>query len=113
MGHPNSVVLSHILNSGLLGNKEQVSKNLSFDCSVCKLGKSKTLLFSSHGNRAEKCFDVVHSDVWGISLVISHARYKYFVTFIDDFSRYTWVYFLRSKSEVLSVFQTFVAYVET
>jgi hypothetical protein len=47
----------------LLGNKEQVSKNLSFDCSVCKLDKSKTLSFSSHGSRAEKCFDIVHSDV--------------------------------------------------
>jgi hypothetical protein len=54
----------------------------------------------NNGSRAEKCFDIVHSDVWGISLVISHARYKYFVTFIDDFSRYTWVYFLQSKSEV-------------
>jgi hypothetical protein len=104
LGHPNSVVLSHMINSGLLGNKEQAYKNLSFDYSVCKLGKSKTLSFSSHGSRAEKCFDIVHSEVWGISPVISHARYKYFVTFIDDFSRYTWVYFCRSKYEVLSIF---------
>jgi hypothetical protein len=94
LGHPNSIVLSYMLNSSLLCNKEQVSKNLSFDCSVCKLGKSKTLSFSSHGSRAKKCFDIVYSDVWGISLVISHARYKYFVTFINDFNRYTWVYFL-------------------
>ena len=113
LDHPNSVILSHMLNSGLLGNKEQVSKPLSFDYFVCKFGKSKTLSFSSHGSCTKTCFDIVHSDVWGISLVISHARYKYFVTFIDDFSRYTWVYFLRSKFEVLSVFQTFVAYVET
>ena len=35
------------------------------------------------------------------------------LTFIDDFGRYTWVYFLRLKSKVLSIFQTFVAYVET
>jgi hypothetical protein len=54
----------------------------------------------------------MHSDVWGISPVISHARYKYFVAFIDDFSRYTWVYFLLAKSKVLFVFQTFVAYIE-
>jgi hypothetical protein len=112
LGHPNYVVLTHMLNSGLLGNKEQAFKNLSFHCFVCKLGKSKTLSFSFHGSRAKKCFDIVHSDVWGISPVISHASYKYFVTFIDDFSRYTWVYFLRSKSGVLYVFQTFVAYVE-
>jgi len=112
LGHPNSIILSRMFNSGLIGNKEHVSKYLSFDCSVCKLSKSKTLSFPSHGSRAAKCFDVVHSDVWGISPVISHAQYKYFVTFIDDFSRYTWVYFLRTKSEVLSVFWNFVAYIE-
>jgi hypothetical protein len=112
LGHPNYVILSCMLNSGLLGNKEHVSKLLSFDCFVCKLGKSKTLSFPSYGSRVAKCFDIVHSDVWGISPVISHARYKYFVTFIDDFSWYTWVYFLRVKSEVLSVFQTFVTYIE-
>ncbi|KAF8409806.1 hypothetical protein HHK36_005885 [Tetracentron sinense] len=62
LGHPNSIVLSHMFNSGLLGNKEQVSKILSFDCSICKLGKSKTLSFPSHGSRAAKCFNIVHSD---------------------------------------------------
>jgi len=117
LGHPNSVILFRMFNSGLIGNKTHVSKHLSFDCSVCKLGKSKTLSFPAHGSRAVKCFDIVHSDVWGsdvcgISPVISHARYKYFVTFIDDFSRYTWVYFLRAKSKVLSVFQNFVVHIE-
>ena len=56
---------------------------------------------------------MIHSDVWGITPVISHANYKYFVTFIDDYSKYTWIYFLRSKSEVCSVFKKFVAYIET
>ena len=37
-----------------------------------------------------------------MSLVLSHAQYQYFVTFIDDYSRCTWVYFLRSKSDVFS-----------
>jgi hypothetical protein len=112
LGQPKSFILSRMLNSGLLGYKEHVSKHLSSDCSVCKLGKCKTLLFTSHGSRATKCFDIVHSDVCGITPVISHARYKYFVTFIDDFSQYTWAYFLRAKSEVLSIFQTFVPYIE-
>jgi len=112
LGHPNSVVLSHLSNSGLLGNKNQFSV-ASIDCSTCKLGKSKTLPFPNFGSRAAKCFDVIHSDVWGISPVISHAHFKYFVTFIDDYSRFTWVYFLRSKSEVFSIFKKFLAYVET
>ena len=113
LGHPSSVVLSHLVNSGFLGNKDQFSSHLSVDCSTCKLGKSKSLSFPSHCSRAESCFDLIHSDVWGITLVISHAKHKYFVTFINDYSKYTWIYFLRSKSEVFSVFQKFVAYVET
>jgi len=55
----------------------------------------------------------VHTDVWGIAPVISHEHYRYFVTFIDDFTRFTWVYFLRSKSEVFSVFKALLALVET
>jgi len=49
----------------------------------------------------------------GPSPILSHAHSKYFVTFIDDYSRFTWVYFIRSKCEVLSVFKTFLAYIET
>jgi hypothetical protein len=45
LGHPNSVILSRMLNSGLLGNKEHVSKHLSFDCSVCKLGRVRLFRF--------------------------------------------------------------------
>ena len=110
--HPNSVVLSHLSNSGLLGNKNQFSV-ASIDCSTCKLGKSQTLPFPNFGNRSAKCFDVIHSDVWSISPIISHAHFKYLVTFIDDYSRFTWVYFLRSKSEVFSMFKIFLAYIET
>jgi len=114
LGHPNSVVLSRLLNSGLLGNKTQFSSHdVFFYCSTCKLGKSKTLPFPSHGSHATKCFDIIHSDVWGPTPIISHAHYKYFVTFIDDYSRFTWVYFLRSKSEVFYVFKSFFAYIET
>jgi hypothetical protein len=73
LGHPKSFILSRMLNSGLLGYKEHVSKHLSFNCSVCKLGKRKTLSFTSYGSRATKCFDIVHSDAWGITPVIFHA----------------------------------------
>ena len=45
LGHPNSIILSHVINSGLLGNKDQFSSPLFFDCSTCKLGKSKSLFF--------------------------------------------------------------------
>jgi transposase InsO family protein len=56
---------------------------------------------------------IIYSDVWGVAPVVSHAHYKYFVTFIDDFSCFTWVYFLRAKGEVFSVFKCFLALLET
>jgi len=113
LGHPKPVVLSHLINSSLLGNKDQSSSYIFFYCSTCKLGKSKSFSFPSHSTRAEKHFDLIHSDAWGISPIISHAHYKYFVTFIDDYNKYTGIYFLHSKCEVFSIFQRYVAYVET
>jgi len=74
------------------------------------LAKVKYYLFPL---KAANLFEIVHSDVWGISPIISHAGYKYFVTFIDDYSRYTWVYFLQNKSEVFFMFKLFLVLVNT
>jgi len=111
--HPNSVILKHLVKSGNLNNRHEFSSHLAFDCASCKLGKSKSLSFPMQGSRASACFEIIRTDVWGMSPVLSHAQYRYFVTFIDDYSRFTWVYFLHSKADVFSIFQTFVALVET
>lgn len=106
--HPNSIVLSRLINFDSLGNKDHFSSHISFDYSKCKLRKSKSLSFPSHGSWAKHCFDLIHSDIWDITPIISHAHYKYFITFIDDYNRYTRVYFLQIKVEVFYVFQEFV-----
>ena len=82
--------------------------NLQFDCDSCRLGKSKTLPFPTHTPNI-----VQHGDVWGMTPIISHANYKYVVTFIDDYSCFTWIYFLHSKDKVLSMFKIFHAYSPT
>ena len=56
---------------------------------------------------------MIHIDVWGMAPVTYQANYKYFVTFIDDYSRFTWIYFLHSKDEVLSFFKIFHAHIRT
>lgn len=104
LGHPNTLILSHLLKRDFLGNNVQYQfSNLNFDCDACKLGKSMILPFSTHGTRANKCFEIVHSDVWSITPITSHAQCKYFVMFIDDFDRYTWIYFLRSKMRSITL----------
>jgi transposase InsO family protein len=50
--------------------------------------------------------------VWGPAPVDSYNHFKYFVTFIDDFSRTTWVYLLKGKNEVFLCFKDFFTFVE-
>lgn len=73
---------------------------------TCIIEKGKIPPFPSHGSCALASFDLIHSNIWKISPIISHSHYKYFVTFIDDYGRYTWIHFLRSKSEIFSTLST-------
>ena len=55
---------------------------------------------------------VVHTDVCGPIKPSSLGKSNYFLPFIDDFSRKTWVYFLKQKSEAFGTFKKFKAFVE-
>lgn len=70
------------------------------------LSKATRLSFNSSLSRASKCFELVHSNVWGPTSE-SFDGYKYFVIFVDDFSQVTWLYLLKSKNEVMEVFKDF------
>jgi len=54
----------------------------------------------------------VHTDVCGPITPVSFSGKRYFLTFIDDFSRKTWIYFLKEKSEVFGVFKKFKVIIE-
>ncbi|CAL9028169.1 unnamed protein product, partial [Prunus brigantina] len=56
-------------------------------------------------------FNMIHSDLCSVETT-SHGGGKYFITFIDDFSRKTWVYILKNKSDACYTFKKFMAYVE-
>jgi hypothetical protein len=63
--------------------------------------------------RATKPLEIVHSDVCGPMRTTSLGGARYFVTYIDDFSKKVWVYLLKSKGECLEKFKEFKALVET
>ena len=72
---------------------------LYFDlCEHCIYGKHNRVRFASGATRAKGILELVHSDVFGPVLVPSLGRYVYYVSFIDDLSRNTWIYFLQNKS---------------
>ena len=57
-------------------------------------------------NELRPPFELVHSDVWGPSRESSFG-FRYFVTFIDDCTRTTWLYLIKDRTEVFSSFQRF------
>ena len=63
--------------------------------------------------RASTHFELIHYDVWGPCLVMSPTRFKYFVTFVDDFFRVTWLYLMKNRSELFSHFSAFCAEIQT
>ena len=66
-----------------------------------------------HGSRTSTSFEIMHTDVREVNPIIYQEQCRYFVMFIDYYSQFTWIYFLRSKANVFSIFQRFVALVET
>jgi hypothetical protein len=71
---------------------------------IYKIGKSTKLPFNISSCKSEKPFDLIHSDVWGPTPIVSFNGYKYFVLFIDDFCKTIWLYLLKNKSEVFNQF---------
>jgi hypothetical protein len=81
-------------------------------CEHCVYGKQNQVRFHLGAMREEGILQLVHSDVFGLVSVPSLGKFVYYVSFIDDFSRNTWIYFLRKKYEVFDRFKEFKALVE-
>nr|KYP72522.1 Retrovirus-related Pol polyprotein from transposon TNT 1-94 [Cajanus cajan]KYP72574.1 Retrovirus-related Pol polyprotein from transposon TNT 1-94 [Cajanus cajan] len=83
-------------------------------CEECVVSKQHRSQFPNGKSwRAKSVLELVHSDICDPINPSSNGGKKYFITFTDDFSRKTWVYFLQEKSEALSSFKSFKARVET
>ena len=76
-------------------------------CSGCQYGKSHRLPFPNSENRASGILQLVHSDLLGPTRTASYTGFKYVMVIVDDFSRFTWVYFSEHKSEAFSKFIQF------
>ena len=86
----------------------------SLECETFQLGKHHRASFRPRPNvRVPHHFMLVHSDVWGLCRVISKLGFKYFVIFVDDHSRLTWLYLMKDRSELFAIFQNFCAEVKT
>lgn len=56
-------------------------------------------LFSVSSISSVRPFELIHCDIWGPYKIASSSSAKYFLTIVDDYSRFTWVFFMHHKSE--------------
>ena len=86
----------------------------SLSCESCQLGKHTRVSFPKRlNNRAKSPFELVHTDVWGPCRTASTLGFQYFVTFIDDYSRCTWLFLMKNRAELFSIFQKFYTEIQT
>ena len=79
-----------------------------------QLGKHTRVLFPHRlNNRKKSPFELVHTDVWGPCRTASILGFQYFVTFIDDYSRCTWLFLMKKRAKLCSIFQKFYAEILT
>ena len=94
LGHP-SMAKIDTLYENLSLNKTK--KPESLHCDICPKARQKRVPFPSDSHISKNTFDMIHIDVWGPFSIITHERYKYFLTIVDDHSRATWIYLLKAN----------------
>ncbi|CAL9008121.1 unnamed protein product [Prunus brigantina] len=88
LGHPHFSLFRKIVSSNHLPVSDDLSESLI--CSDCMVGKAHKLPFVSSAHKSTKPLELVHSDVWGPSPTVSALGYKYYVLFLDDYTKYGW-----------------------
>ncbi|KAL4318060.1 hypothetical protein GQ457_18G019390 [Hibiscus cannabinus] len=81
-------------------------------CKACQFGKQNRKPFPKSTWRATHKLQLIHTDVAGPQRTPSLKGSRYYIVFIDDFTRMCWIFFLKFKSEVAQVFWKFKARVE-
>ena len=112
-GHVNFNCLKDMIKKNTVRGIKIKEMPNSFECETCAKGKITVKPFPQVSeNRSSELLSVIHSDVCGPINKNSYGGARFFVTFIDDFSRYVSVYFLKSKDQVFNTFKQYKSEVE-
>jgi histone deacetylase 1/2 len=104
LGHPSFEIVRRVISKHNLPCCSEINK--ATVCDACQLAKSHQLPYAVSTSKSSAPLELIFSDVWGPA-IDSFGRKKYYVSFIDDYSKFTWIYLLRYKSEVFKYFQEF------
>lgn len=104
LGHAHANAVRTILD---LCKVSYQNKTVSDFCNACCLGKAHRLHSPLSNTLYIAPFELIHSDLWGPAPYTSTCGYSYYITFVDAFTRYTWIYFLKQKSDAIVAFNQF------
>jgi len=111
-GHSNYCYLQQLSKQNVVIDLPHVSICYGV-CNKCVLGKHPQDTFDKGKSwRASEGLQLGHNDIASPFPILSFQRVCYLLTFIDDYSRCTWAYFLKNKNEVFDTFLVFKALVE-
>jgi histone deacetylase 1/2 len=108
LGHPAIPIVQHILSRYELPS---ASVNKAVVCDACQQGKSHQLPFSLFTHVTTAPLEIIYSDVWGPAQT-STSGHQFYVSFVDAYSRFTWLYLHKHKSDVFRVFLEYQKHVE-
>ena len=112
LGHCNLDSIRHMVSKELVtGLKIDSSQSPDPICEPCLAGKMHASPFPSSSTRASKPLELVHSDLHG-PLPRSHSGHKYWIVFVDDYTRMRVAYCMHNKSDAFARFKDFKAYAE-
>ena len=112
-GHLNYGYMNQLVNKHMVEGLESSGKQFDTECESCTMGKMTRMPFPKKSpHKSTEPLKVIHSDVCGPMAINSLGGSRYMLSFIDDFSRYSFVYFIKSKDEVFGKFREFVNLVE-
>ena len=108
LGHPSFVFLKTLY--------PKLCINLDpskFQCKVCEFSKNHRISYPLGNKRSEIPFSLIHTDVWGPLQVPCHLGAKWFISFIDDCIRTTWIYLLKEKTNTSLTLKQFHQMIRT
>ncbi|KAI3735349.1 hypothetical protein L6452_14844 [Arctium lappa] len=113
MCHMNFKTMNKLVKNNLV--RGLPSKVFSCDdhCVACLKGKQhKTSHKTKELNTISSCLQLLHMDLFGPTNVMSIGKKSYCLVIVDDYSRFTWVYFLRTKDETSGLIKSFILRIE-
>lgn len=113
MGHRDPEAIKKMCAEGLLADLSIVDCGIKMSCDTCMKGKLTRVPFPKQSTtESSDLLSLIHTDICGPMQTSTPGGKRYLVTFIDDFSRYTFVYLLSNKSDVPNVLKQYVALVQ-